>query len=98
MKSFILPVFVLAFVVSASTAAEWVILPGEIELKGPEARQHLLVVERDGEAFTGEVAGAEWVSDNPEVVKVVDGELIAVGNGTATITARKEGRTVTETV
>ena len=98
MKSFILSVFVLASVVSASTAAEWVILPGEIELKGPEARQHLLVVERDGEAFTGEVAGAEWVSDNPEVVKVVDGELIAVGNGTATITAQKGGKTVTETV
>ncbi|MDF1659190.1 MAG: DUF1549 and DUF1553 domain-containing protein [Verrucomicrobiales bacterium] len=98
MKTTILSLLVSGFFLATSTAAEWVILPGEIELRGAESRQHLLFVERDGEAFTGEIADAEWVSDKPEIVKVVDGELIAVSNGTATVTARKDGKKISETV
>lgn len=87
-----------AFSLATLTAGEWVILPGEIELKGPEARQHLLVLERSGEAFSGEIEGADWKSSHPEIVKVVDGELVAVSNGTAVITAAKGGRKISETV
>lgn len=97
MRNWIVSLLVALCTVPAA-AAEWVILPGEIELKGPESRQHLLVVEREGDAFTGEIGDAHWVSDDESVVKVVAGELVAVGNGTATITAEKGGKQVRETV
>ena len=40
------------------------------------------------------VADMIWTSDHPEIVRVEDGILIAVGGGTATVTGTKDGKEV----
>lgn len=89
--------FLLTALASVS-AADVAILPETINLEGPEARQHLLVVKLDGENFVGEADSAKLSVDKPEIVSVVDGVLVAKGNGTATITAKTSDGTVSQKV
>lgn len=69
-----------------------VILPGDLLLDGPEARQHLLVLKKDEVAFRGEIPGLKLVSSNPAVVVIDTENALAIpkGDGTATISALAE--------
>ena len=84
----VFPILFFAAASVSSFAAEIAILPEEITLDGPEARQRVLVVKREDGNVSGEVASPEISIDKPEIVELVDGVLQAKGNGTATITAR----------
>lgn len=64
------------------------ILPDEILLSGPEARQMLLVEQVEGENLTGQLSeGVEFSSSDPDVVVVQNGVALPTGDGAATITA-----------
>jgi hypothetical protein len=78
----------------AQAADAIALLPAEITLTGPEARQHL-VVERsqDGQFFGQVAAGAQLTSSNPQVVTIEDGALRPLANGEATLTATVDGVT-----
>jgi hypothetical protein len=66
-----------------------VLLPPEIALPSPEARQTLVVQRQAGDQFLGQVAsGVEFSSSDEKIVRVEAGVAISVGNGNATITAR----------
>lgn len=74
---------------SAVLAAETVqLLPPSVTLSGPTARQRLLVQQHDGVRFTRQLADAELVSSNEQIVRVQGQTLIPIGNGTATITVQ----------
>jgi hypothetical protein len=67
-----------------------VILPPEIHLSSPEARQTLVLQWQDGagqyhEQLHGE--NVRFTSNNDKVVRIEEGVAIPVGNGTAEITA-----------
>lgn len=82
---------------AASTAAPVVILPSEVHLHGPEARQRL-VVQRQGAdgALLQQVADAPLASSNENIVRIEAGVAIPVANGTAEIAT--EGAKVAVTV
>jgi hypothetical protein len=71
------------------------LLPPTIELTGPQASQRLLVEAIQGETTVGDVtAGAIFNSSDPNVARVTgDGRVIPTGNGAATITAERDGKT-----
>jgi hypothetical protein len=70
-------------------AGQPVILPGEVKLNSPEARQRLVVQWQsdDGRLHEQVTAALTWASSDEKVVQVKDGVAIPVGNGTAEITA-----------
>ncbi|MGQ0636229.1 MAG: DUF1553 domain-containing protein [Planctomycetaceae bacterium] len=76
--------------------AEIVIAPGNFELRGPRSRQQLAVTALRGSNVVRDVTGAvEFVSSNPEVVRMSGGIAYPVSNGTTSIAARggeKEAR------
>ena len=75
---------------SAASAAdgELVLLPSEIHLSSPEARQTLVVQWRkDGQFLEQQHDGLKLASSNEQVVKIEDGLAVPVGNGSAEITA-----------
>jgi hypothetical protein len=64
------------------------VLPGDVVLSGPHARQRLLVVATSGEQIVGDrTARATLTSSNSAVAAVERGTVRAVGDGTATISA-----------
>ncbi|MBP9226233.1 MAG: DUF1553 domain-containing protein [Verrucomicrobiales bacterium] len=88
MRPAIFSLFIGVLSYSASFAGDMRILPETIELRGPEAIQHILVQQTDGEErVVGQIAEAEVQSDNVAVAEVVDGVVYARGNGKATINA-----------
>ncbi len=80
-----------------ASAAELTILPREITLFGPKARQHLLVVPQlEAGTYGDEIRDAVIQSSDPAVVAVESGVLVPKANGTATITARTADGRVAE--
>jgi hypothetical protein len=78
---------------TCSSAADALrILPGTIKLTGPEARQSLLVETVDGTLATGAIKDVAFASDHEKVARVVDGRVVPMGNGVATITATANGQ------
>ena len=76
-----------------------VVLPHEVTLTGPEARQTLLAEIRDGSLAIGSVrSGITWSSNDERIARIVDGILIPVGNGSTTISAAARGQVATATV
>jgi len=74
-----------------SQAGELVILPGDVSLFGPEARQTLVVERLRGGTLVGQVKDKlAFESSNPKVVVVEQGVARAVGAGEATITVRQD--------
>lgn len=75
------------------------LLPAELELRGPEARQQLLLEEvRDGQ-YVGQVTDqVTFETSDGAVARVENGVVLAVGNGAATITARRGDATATARV
>src|SRR5688572_19636746 len=65
------------------------VLPANVSLTGPEARQQLLLVASDGTYQEDLTRSASWTSSNPNVVAVDGAGLLKpVGDGEATITAK----------
>ena len=91
-----------AFAVSAVNAesAALKVLPAEVTLTGPQATQRLLVLVEDAGKVTGDrTAAAVFASSNEKVVKVSGrGEIQAIGDGEAVVTARQDGKTATAKV
>lgn len=75
------------------------ILPSQITLIGPKARQQLVLEKlRDGRSV-GQVTQDVTISTgNPQVVKVEDGHVVPVADGKATITAKAGDQTATAEV
>src|SRR5579864_3675874 len=75
------------------------VLPGAVDLVGPEARQHLLAEASLADHQEDWTRKAEWRSSNPKVAMVdTTGEVRPMSDGEATITASAQGRTATATV
>jgi len=73
----------------AQAASKLVILPSEITLSGPEARQQLILENIRDKQFTGQFTNtAEYSSSDPAVARVENGAVLPVGNGTTKITAK----------
>ncbi|MBC8114401.1 MAG: S-layer protein, partial [Candidatus Saccharimonas sp.] len=71
-----------------------IVLPREVKLTGPEARQSLLVEMADGPLVTGPVRdGLSFVSEDERVVKVIHGRVVPMGNGSTTIKVSANGQT-----
>jgi hypothetical protein len=84
---------------AAQAADSLVILPNEISLSGPRARQLLLVEEvRDGDIVGQVTEGVKFTSSDPKVVAIEEGHALPAGNGQATITAQAGNRQATVTV
>jgi hypothetical protein len=84
---------------SAFARENLVLLPAEVSLSGPEARQVLLVERTDGKTFIGAITnGVQFATSNPKVARVDGATVIPVGNGSATITAKVSGKTLTTKV
>lgn len=80
--------------VGQAAEIELELLPGEVVLSGPQARQLLILEQRRGELLVGQPGdGVRWTSSDPMVVAVEGGMAIAKGNGKATITAQWNGQT-----
>src|SRR5262245_44727594 len=81
-------------------AADLALVPAEVPLAGPDARQQLLVLTRVGEQLVGDAtARAKFATSNPAVASVDEsGEVRAVGNGEAVISATANGTTATAKV
>jgi hypothetical protein len=70
-------------------AANLVLLPTEIHLSSPEARQTLVVQWQDGGQFQEQATeGVTYTSSDEKIVRVENGVAIPTGNGAATITAK----------
>jgi hypothetical protein len=75
--------------VVAARAGDFAILPSNIVLRGPAARQHLLLEGTGNQQFIGEITNAiEWTSSDPSVVKFESGSAIPVKDGSATLRAK----------
>ena len=81
-----------------SLASEMIVLPQEIKLTGAEARQTLLAESVEGTLVTGPLPETTYVSSNEAVAKVINGQVVPVGNGTAVITAQAKGLSATSRV
>lgn len=83
----------------ARAADSLVVLPREVKLTGPEARQSLLVEMADGLLVTGPVRdGLSFVSEDERVAKVVEGRVVPTGNGSTTIKVLANGQAATTKV
>lgn len=73
---------------TAAGAEQIVVLPGDIQLTGPLAKQTLLVERRiDGENRGESPQTVIWTSSAEQIVRVVDGLAVPSGNGQTTLTA-----------
>jgi Protein of unknown function (DUF1553)/Protein of unknown function (DUF1549) len=81
-------------------AADLAILPADVPLTGPNARQQLLVVKRDADRVVADATGkATFVTSNPAVASVDEnGDVRAVGDGSAVVTATIDGKTAAANV
>lgn len=67
------------------------LLPESVRLTGGQASQRLLLERQTGDRLTGQIRdGVDWSSDAPQVATVSDGIVVPTGNGSATITAKKD--------
>jgi hypothetical protein len=71
-----------------AAAGEVQLLPRDISLTGPGARQQLLVIRNVGGFLTDRTDRAAFESSNPAVARIEGSRVIAVNDGEATLTAR----------
>ena len=83
----------------ARAAENLVLIPGDFKLSGALARQQLIVERSNGGHNTGQVTnGLAFKVSDTNVVKLVDGVALPMGNGIATIQARVSGLTAVSRV
>jgi hypothetical protein len=74
---------------AAQAAGDLAILPERSTLTGPQARQKVVVERVRDKLFAGQVTkNLELSSGDPGIVRIENGELVPVTNGSAVITAR----------
>ena len=85
---------------SVAHGGELAILPAEITLSGPNARQSLLLERVEGGQFIGEAPAAaiEWAVSDPKIARVDDGVLEPLANGEVTLTAKSGEQTASAKV
>ncbi len=85
---------------ASASAAGLTVLPEDVTLTGPHAAQRLIVLTGEPSQFTGEAtARAKWTSSDGKVAAVDESGVVrAVGDGSAVITARVDGRQATARV
>lgn len=72
-----------------AAAAVLSILPSSITLHGPESRQQLILEKVRDNQFIGQLTNdIQFVSSDPNIVRIEKNEAIPVTNGTATISAK----------
>lgn len=82
----------------ASARESLTILPERFTLTGPATQQRLVVETVDGKTHAGQFTNATFTSANPHVA-LVEGDVVRpVGNGSTTIKARVNGRTISTKV
>jgi hypothetical protein len=75
------------------------ILPGEIALTGPHARQALLVEKLSDGQYVGEAGGSQqWSVSDPSVATVEEGVLVPLKNGETVLTLKSGEQTATAKV
>ncbi len=80
-------------------AQQLAVLPGTVELTGPEARQQLIVEASFGDHQEDWTGAATWSSSDPKIATVDEhGMVRPAGDGEARITARAKDATATVTV
>jgi hypothetical protein len=82
------------FCTGGAYAADIKLLPADVPLTGPHARQQLLVLSELGGQFVADLTDkAKFTSSNPAVVTVDETGLVrAAGDGEAVITATADGK------
>lgn len=84
---------------AAAVSAPIAILPAEIELSGSEAHQQLLVEQSRGKLFAGQVTnGIIFTVSDPNILKIENGVVRPLKNGSATVRATVGRQTATATV
>jgi hypothetical protein len=84
---------------AASKTDALAILPASIVLRGPKARQVLVVERSEGGQFIGQATkGFVLESSDPKVVRISNSVAIPVANGKAVVRARWQGHTASVTV
>lgn len=82
------PVLLFSLATGFASAKELRILPETIHLDGPEAIQHVLALRAEGENFVGEEPSATFSIAPAGVAEIIDGVIVAKGNGKAVLTAK----------
>ncbi len=97
--------FILNFLVLISASAvalpsePLAILPNDIKLTGPHAKQTLLVEKVSGGQYVGEAGGSqEWTVGDPSVAAIEAGVLVPLKNGETTLTLKSGEQTATAKV
>jgi len=89
-----LPASADAAAITANNGDSLAILPRSIVLRGPKARQALVVERREEGHFAGQVTqGVVLESSDPKVVRISNSVAIPVADGKAVLRARWQGRT-----
>ncbi|MFO0820450.1 MAG: DUF1549 and DUF1553 domain-containing protein [Pirellulales bacterium] len=82
--------------VALPASGDVVVLPPTVQLSTTEARQRLIVQQREGERLLTEARKeVVWTSSNPEIVRVEEGVAIPVADGSARLTVRTPVGTAT---
>jgi hypothetical protein len=83
----------------AQATAKLVILPPQITLSGPEARQQLILENVVDQQFTGQFTNAvEYSTSDSAVARIENGTVLPVANGTVKITAKTGKNSATTSV
>src|SRR5262245_32083075 len=92
---FLLTVWVVVFAAGSARAADLKLMPSEVVLTGPHARQQLLAVDdANGKVVADHTRASKRVPSHGKGAAVqASGQVRAVGDGEATITATHDGRT-----
>lgn len=82
-----------------ANAGDLAILPGSFELTNRADRRTVLVCELEGaRVVVDRTPKATFESSDPKIAKIEQGELVAVSDGTVTLLARFEGKSVSAKV
>ena len=97
----LITLFIFTLTIAPASAADslLLLLPREISLTGPEARQSLLVEKSNGTHFTGQLTNAvAFTTSDPKIARLDGTTVIPVANGSATISTTIGGQTISATV
>ena len=85
------------FAMAAESGME--LVPASVDLTGLGSSGRILVEKTAGTQRVGQVtSGVKWSVEDSAIATVSDGEITAVGNGTTTLQAMVDGRTLTAKV